>query len=131
MLDTSGQPVPLTTAQLRRMGCYSDINAVLLDAYGNPIGASHTTQPHRMRTPGTPRAVGPFCAVAGYTSTRTVPHHVEPYWWTRLTRYRDMIPICEHCHHDVHDGHRTLRLRDGRLINEFGWVAAPSYATPA
>jgi len=131
-LETGGQPVPLTTAQLRRMGCYSDINAVLLDALGNPIGASHT---RRNLTPRERRALraqwGPHCAVAGCTSTRTVPHHVEPYWWTRLTRYRDMIPICEHCHHDVHDGHRTLRLRDGRLINELGWVAVQAYATAA
>lgn len=132
MLHTSGQPVALRTAQLRRMGCYSEINAVLLDALGNPIGASHTRRNLTRRERRALRAQGgPTCAVAGCTGTRTLPHHVEPYWWTRLTRYRDTIPICEHCHHDVHDGHRTLRLRDGRLINEFGWVEAGQYTIAA
>jgi hypothetical protein len=39
-----------------------------------------------------------------------------------------MIPACEHCHHDLHDGHRTLRLRDGRLINEYGWLTSVAAA---
>jgi hypothetical protein len=28
-----------------------------------------------------------------------------------------------HHHHDVHDGHERLRLRDGRVLDEWGWVA--------
>lgn len=40
----------------------------------------------------------------------------------KQTRLRDLAPLCEHCHHDLHEGHATLRLRDGRLIDENGWV---------
>ena len=57
------------------------------------------------------------CALPG-----PIPHHGPPFWLSGQTRQADLIPACKHHHHDVHEGHKTLRLRDGRLINEFGWV---------
>ncbi|MGI8535929.1 MAG: hypothetical protein ACR2K2_05405, partial [Mycobacteriales bacterium] len=49
------------------------------------------------------------------------------------TRLRDLAPVCTHCHHDLHEGHATLRLRDGRLINDHGWVrpAGAAFAVAA
>ncbi len=124
-LATSGPPATLTTAQLQRLACSSDLAAVLLDALGNPVGASHTRRNLTRRERRALRAQwGETCAVAGCPNTVTVPHHVEPFWLSRRTRLRDMVPACEHCHHDLHEGHRTLRLRDGRLIDEHGWVRA-------
>jgi hypothetical protein len=72
---------------------------------------------------------GPNCAVDGCHSTRTVPHHVVPWWLSQLTRLRDLVPLCAGCHHDLHEGHRTLRLRDRRLIDHHGWVTAERTAS--
>ncbi len=126
LLTTSGLPVPLSTATLQRMGCHSELNVVLLDALGKPVGASGT---HRSATRRERRALraqwGPTCAVRGCRSTLTVPHHVVPWWSSRQTRLRDLAPLCEHCHHDLHEGRRTLRLRDGRLVDDHGWATEP------
>jgi hypothetical protein len=114
----------LSRAAVRRLSCNSALTAVLLDAAGRPIGASHS---RRLATDRERRALlaqwGSVCAVNGCSRRWTVPHHVEPYWLSGRTRLADLIGICEGCHHDVHTGRRTLRLRDGRLIDELGWVA--------
>ncbi|MCW2606286.1 MAG: hypothetical protein JWO60_979, partial [Frankiales bacterium] len=60
--------------------------------------------------------------VNGCTLPGTIPHHAEPFWKSRQTKLADLAPLCEHHHHDVHEGHKTLRLRDGRLLDEWGWV---------
>jgi hypothetical protein len=116
-------PVPLSTEALRRHGCHSRLTAVLLDAARHPVGASGT---HRHATDKERRALhalwGLYCAVLGCASTETVPHHVPPWFKTGHTKLGDLVPLCKGNHHDVHDGHRTLLLRDGRRIDENGWV---------
>ncbi len=53
----------------------------------------------------------------------------EPTTWTGrdllllATVLAELAPLCEHCHRDLHEGRRTLRLRDGRWIDEFGWAS--------
>jgi hypothetical protein len=119
-------PFPLSLDALRRIGCDSRLNAVLLDAARTPIGASGT---HRHATDKERRALramwGDYCAGNGCGSTDTVPHHVSPWWKTGRTKLEDLVPLCKSDHHDVHDGHRTIRLRDGRLIDDNGWVDEP------
>jgi hypothetical protein len=114
---------PLRTETLHRLGCHSQLDAVLLDAHGTPVGASST---RRMPNPKERRALrarwGPTCAVDGCSHTRTVPHHVIPWWLSRRTRLPDLIPLCTSCHHDLHEGHRTLRLRDTRHVDDRGWT---------
>ena len=116
-------PVPISPAATRRHGCHSRLSAVLLDAARTPVGASGS---HRSATARERRALrakwGDHCAGNGCASTRTVPHHVRPWWQTGRTTLEDLVPLCKGNHHDLHDGHRTLRLRDGRLIDENGWV---------
>lgn len=123
-LDSLRGPVPLSAAAVRRLGCWSRLSAVLLDAHGRPVGASGE---HRHATRRERRALrarwGSRCGVNGCGSLGRVPHHAEPWWKTRRTRLDDLVPLCEHHHHDVHDGHRTLRLRDGRLLDENGWAS--------
>ena len=65
------------------------------------------------------------CAVAGCTSppgTPLVPHHPNPWHVTGTTSYHDTVPLCDSNHHDLHEGGRTLRLRDGRRLGPHGWV---------
>ncbi|MCW2622831.1 MAG: hypothetical protein JWL64_2433, partial [Frankiales bacterium] len=54
--------------------------------------------------------------------------NVIPFWLSGTTRLKDLIPICPSHHHDIHEGHRTLRLRNGRLIDDQGWTRQPAAA---
>lgn len=116
-------PVPLSTQAARRLGCDSRLSAVLLDAARNPVGASGR---HRHATDKERRAMhaqwGRYCATAGCGRIDTVPHHVRPWHLTGRTKLGDLIPLCTGNHHDLHDGRRTLLLRDGRRIDENGWA---------
>ncbi len=122
-LHTPGQPVNLRPETLQRLGCYSELTAVLLDALGHPVGASSGRRSASRKERAALRAQwGPWCAIVGCTRTSTVPHHVEPWWLSRRTRLRDLVPLCEHDHRALHEHHRTLRLKDGRLIDALGWA---------
>ncbi|MBW3648806.1 MAG: 13E12 repeat family protein, partial [Actinobacteria bacterium] len=128
-LTTAGQPISLRPETLRRLGCNSELTAVLLDAAGHPVGASSTRRSANRKERSALRVQwGPWCAIDGCSNTATVPHHVPPRWLSRTTRLRDLLPLCEHDHRAVHEHHRTLRLKDGRHIDELGWArvtAAP------
>jgi len=133
LLHTVGPPVPLARETLQRLGCHSELNMVVLDALGRPVGASTTLRSATHRQRLALRAVwGPWCAVAGCSQTATVPHHVRPWWSSRHTVLHDLLPLCQHDHRDLHEGHRTLRLTDGRHIDEHGWTTpADPAAAPA
>ncbi len=123
LLQTPGLPITLRPETLQRLGCDSELTAVLLDATGKPIGASGTHRTATKRERAALRARwGPCCAIAGCTRTVTTPHHVVPWWLSKQTVPKDLIPICTPDHRDLHEHHRTLRLTDGRLIDELGWV---------
>lgn len=61
-------------------------------------------------------------AVDGCDREGVNPHHVVPWWLVKRTRLRDLAPLCTLHHHNLHEGGRTLRLRDGRSIHPEGWV---------
>ncbi len=122
-LDTPTGPKSLTASTLQRLGCHSELTTVLLDAHHRPVGASGTHRSATTRERTALRAQwGSQCAISGCTATQTIPHHVRPWWLTKQTALRDLIPICTHDHRDLHEHHRTLRLKDGRHIDELGWV---------
>lgn len=113
---------------VRRLGCDGRIAAVVLNAYGQPVGASGT---HRNATRRERRALEAQwggCAIDGCNQpyARTRPHHVIPWWLSKITRLKDLIPACDTHHHDIHEGARILRLRDGRHINPTGWADGPA-----
>ncbi|MCW2778132.1 MAG: hypothetical protein JWN17_1857 [Frankiales bacterium] len=121
-LHTAHGDVPLTPSQLRNHTCGGLLSAVLLDAHGRPVAASGTHRHATARERRVLRATwGTTCAVNGCTQPGTIPHHAEPWWKTHQTRPADLVPICPHHHHDVHEGHKTLALRDHRLLHETGW----------
>jgi hypothetical protein len=118
----------LSLQAVRRLGCDGRIGAVVLDALGRPVGASGS---HRNATRRERRALDAQwggCAVHGCAkpAAQTRPHHVIPWWLSRRTRLADLVPLCDSNHHDIHEGHRTLRLRDGRYINPTGWADGPA-----
>ena len=123
LLLTGGRPVSLSSRDLQRMGCNRELTAVLLDAAGRPVGVSSTRRLADKRERAALTALwGPWCAIAGCARTRTVPHHVLPWATSRETVLRDLLPLCDSCHHDLHLGHRTLLLKDHRRIDDHGWA---------
>jgi hypothetical protein len=54
---------------------------------------------------------------------RLIPHHPDAYAKSGTTSFYDTVMLCESSHHDVHEGGRTIRLKDGRLLSPEGWVA--------
>ena len=52
---------------------------------------------------------GGTCATDGCGRPGVVPHHAEPWWLTRRTRLEDLVPYCDGCHHDLHEGGKTIK----------------------
>ncbi|MEO6880799.1 MAG: hypothetical protein ABI181_07620 [Mycobacteriaceae bacterium] len=75
----TGRPVPIPAATAARLGCDSELAAIVLSAAGTPIGASHTA---RSATGAQRRALraawGPHCAVHGCDPTRHRPPPCHP-----------------------------------------------------
>jgi hypothetical protein len=68
---------------------------------------------------------GGVCQAAGChppPGTPLIPHHPDAYARSRTTSFDDAVMLCERSHHDVHDGGKTLRLKDGRLLAPDGWI---------
>ncbi|MCW2542486.1 MAG: hypothetical protein JWM40_38 [Frankiales bacterium] len=51
---------------------------------------------------------------------RLTPHHGQAFSTCRTTSLDDSFASCDGLHHDVHEGKRTILLRDGRYLNEDG-----------
>jgi hypothetical protein len=51
-----------------------------------------------------------------------VPHHVIGHAIAGKTSLGETLMICPTLHHDLHTGKRTIRLRNGRLLNEHGYL---------
>jgi hypothetical protein len=54
-----------------------------------------------------------------------VPHHLIGHAVAGRTSLGETLLVCPTLHHDLHTGKRTLRLRNGRLINEHGYLDNP------
>ncbi|MCY7365144.1 MAG: hypothetical protein LH469_07540, partial [Frankiaceae bacterium] len=60
------------------------------------------------------------------TRQRLVPHHPDAWARTGRTSLADTVWICDRHHHDLHTGHKTLRLRDRRWLHQDGWTDRPA-----
>jgi hypothetical protein len=122
----SGASVP--SALVRRWLCDSAITRFVLSLGNKVIELSHTertAKPHERRiklleTGGTCQGAG--CYRGHDTGDVLVPHHPDAYARTGITSLRDTVMLCDVTHHELHEGHKTIRLKDGRLLNENGWV---------
>jgi hypothetical protein len=127
----SGRLIP--RAVVRRWWCDSTVTAYVLTLGGKALRAIHG---QRTLAAAEQRALslesGGRCAGDGCcpdTPDPLVPlrpHHILGYAENQVTSLDETLPVCETLHHDLHDGHRTVRLRDGRFLNEHGFVDRPS-----
>ena len=123
-------PAPL----VRRWACDSAVGRFVLGLGGRVLELSHTERtlkPHERRvkkleTGNRCQLAGCRCGPGGLGSSRLVPHHPDAYARSRTTSLRDTVWMCERCHHDLHSGGKTLRLRDGRWLDEAGWTNGPA-----
>lgn len=128
----SGTRIP--RAMLRRWWCDSTITAYILGRTGQALRVVHGG---RTLTALERRAAliehrgwcaGDGCCRGGPSPGRDLrPHHVRRWADDGRTSLDETILICDVLHRDLHEGRRTVRLRDGRHISEQGWVGQASH----
>jgi len=120
---------PLARSLLRRWWCDSHVTTLLMSDGWVPLGVVHTlrTLTGRERTASQVQ-FDHRCAGDGCCSGQPdplivlVPHHVRRHATFGRTSLEETLLVCERLHQDLHLGKRTVRLRDGRLVDENGFV---------
>ena len=49
--------------------------------------------------------------------------HATPWARCHSTSLSDTVLLCDTSHRDLHEGHRRIRLKDGRVLGPDGWVS--------
>lgn len=126
----SGRLIP--RGLVRRRWCDADVTAFVLSLGGKALRVVHsqrtvTAQERRaLAVEGGDRCAGDGCCSGQPDLLTTIrPHHVLGYAEDQVTCLDETLPVCEVLHRDLHEGHRTVRLRDGRYVNEHGFTDAP------
>ncbi len=123
---SAGQALPISL--VRRLICDNTAFTRFIVSLGSKvIETSHTTRtlkPHerkikQIETGGICEAAG--CSRGDPTGHPLIPHHVEPWAKCGTTSLTDTAMFCDISHADLHHG-KTIRLKNGRSINENGWV---------
>ena len=120
----SGRTLPASL--VRHLLCDSAVTRFVMGLGNRVIEMSHTVRtlkPHERKAKL--METGGVCQAGGChppPGTPLIPHHPDPYARSRTTSFHDTVMLCEKSHHDVHEGGKTLRLKDGRLLSPHGWV---------
>jgi len=124
-----GSGRPLARSLLRRWWCDAHVTALVMSRGWKPLGIAHTARTltglerNAIHVQFDQRCIGIGCCRGRPDPlTMLVPHHVRKYAADGITVLEESLLFCESAHHDIHTGKKTLRLRDGRLVNEEGWV---------
>ena len=126
---TTAAGTSLPASLLQRLVCDSRISRLVLSLGRKVLETSHTERTLKAHERKALHVQwGGRCAGAGCTSppgTPLVPHHADPWHRTGTTAFSDAVPFCDTTHHDLHEGGKTIRLRDGRRLGPDGWVGPP------
>jgi hypothetical protein len=120
----AGVTLPLTL--VRKWWCDSYVTRFVLGLGHRVLEVSHTTRTlkaHERRIKHL--EAGGHCQGAGCCrgpGHRLIPHHVDAWSRHGTTALRATVLFCESDHGALHRG-RTLLLKDGRRLDENGWVA--------
>jgi len=120
---------PLARSLLRRWWCDAQVTSLILSRGWKPLGMAHTG---RTLTGAERKAAGvqfdqrcaglECCSGRPDPLVKLVPHHLIRYVDGGTTSLEETVLACPTLHHDLHSGKLTVRLRDGRLVNEHGVV---------
>jgi hypothetical protein len=119
----SGARIPRSL--IRQWWCDSAVSRFVLSLGRKVIETSHTERTlkaHERRAKLI--ETGGRCQIAGCRcgpDAKLIPHHPDAWARTHSTCKDDTVLACEADHHHIHTG-ATVRLRDGRLLNDNGWV---------
>jgi hypothetical protein len=120
---------PLARSLLRRWWCDAHITTLLMSRGWTPLGVVHTGRTltglelKAARAQFDQRCAGMGCCPGDPDPlVPLVPHHVRRHALTGTTCLDETLLVCERVHQDLHLGKRAVRLRDGRLITEDGWI---------
>jgi hypothetical protein len=120
---------PLARSLLRRLWCDSHVTAMLMSSGWKPLGIVHSartvtgTELKALTAQFDNRCAGDGCCPGTPDPLiPLVPHHVKQHAVYGRTSIDETILACPTLHHDLHTGKRTVRLRDGRLLNEDGYL---------
>ncbi|GAC1611758.1 MAG: hypothetical protein NVS3B26_27810 [Mycobacteriales bacterium] len=123
---SSGATLP--AGLVRRWWCDSAATRFVMSAGHRVLEISHTERtlkPHERRIKHV--ETGGICQVAGcYRGTssghRLIPHHVDAFARSGSTCLGETVLLCEVSHRDMHEGNKTLLLKNGRRVNHDGWA---------
>jgi len=121
-----GTSLPLSL--VRRWSCDSALTRYIMSLGRKALDSSHTARTltgHERRTKHL--EAGGTCQGAGCTrgpGSRLIPHHATPWADTHRTSLTDTVLFCEQTHQQLHHG-TTIRLKDGRWLNQDGWTNGP------
>jgi hypothetical protein len=116
----------LPASLVRRWWCDSGVTRFVLSLGRKLIETSHTERTlkaHERRAKQI--ETGGQCQGAGCRRRGTIPHHADPWAACHSTSLQDTVLFCESDHHDLHSGGRRIRLKDGRVLDQHGWVDNP------
>jgi hypothetical protein len=112
-----GMEIPVEMA--RRLACNANIIPVVLNGDGVPLdlGRAQRFANHNQRL--ALRAIYRTCAFDGcdVPFERCQIHHLVPWDDDGNTDLKDLLPTCEHHHHQVHEGGWTIHLSPDRTLN--------------
>jgi len=111
-----GVPLPIST--VRRLCCDAEVLPIVLDGSGIALDVGRSK---RTATPAQRRALRAMHRTCGNADctvpfSQTRAHHVQ--WWTRdhgPTEIDNLLPLCERCHHLVHEGGWTVTMTPDRV----------------
>jgi hypothetical protein len=120
----AGVTVPLSL--IRKWWCDAHVTRFVLGLGHRVLETSHTARTlkaHERRIKHL--ETGGHCQGAGCCrgpGHRLIPHHVDAWASSGTTALSGTVLLCESDHGALHRG-RTLTLKDGRRLNENGWVS--------
>ncbi len=128
----SGRLLPRSL--VRRWWCDSHVTTTVLTLGGKALRTIHSQRTltaderRALDLEGAGRCAGDGCC-PGTPDPLTVlrPHHVLGYAEDQTTSLEETLNVCDTLHHDLHTGKRTVKLRDGRWLNENGLVTHPTW----
>jgi hypothetical protein len=123
-VGASGLTLPLSL--VKKWWCDASVTRYILGLGHRVLETSHTSRTlkaHERRIKHL--ETGGHCQGAGCTrgpGRRLIPHHPDAWANCGTTSLGDTVLLCDHDHDALHRG-QTIRLKDGRRLNQHGWVA--------
>lgn len=113
---TDGTPVPVETAQ--RVACDAHIVPVVVSADGNVLNVGRTQRLANRQQRVALRALYRTCAFSecDVPFARCEIHHLHEWERGGRTDLSNLLPICSHHHHLVHEGGWQLQLDPDRTL---------------